>query len=383
LYAWFDFFQLERDRGPDRHQTHRDRLKIELTEQPEPQHPDEDAIVAIVVRCECGKEFQTRDENAGRRARCPVCQRELIVPEPKPFPEGDFAPLHDFGPPQTSGKAIASLVLGICSLLCSVLAGVPAIIFGILGLADINDPRKRVSGKGLAISGIVLGSVTSFMVLIMIPVLIALLLPAVQAAREAARRAQCTNNLKQIGLAMHNYASTYDCFPPAATYDQDGKPLLSWRVLILPFLEAGPLYGQFHLDEAWDSPHNKPLADQMPIVFRCPSELTTDGVTTYEVVVDPRSIFTGKPQGVPLDTVTDGISNTLLVMESTSPVPWSKPADLSLKSSDPLLGMGSKHPGGFNAMTADGAVRFFKVSISPQVLKALVTRNGSEPVNPP
>jgi len=339
--------------------------------------------VAIVVRCECGKEFQTRDENAGRRARCPVCQRELIVPEPKPLPEGDFAPLHDFGPPKTSGKAIASLVLGICSLLCSVLAGVPAIIFGILGLADINNPRKHVSGRGLAISGIVLGSVTSFMVLIFVPVLIALLLPAVQAAREAARRAQCTNNLKQIALAMHNYNSTYGCFPPAATYDGDGKPLLSWRVLILPYLEQGTLYGQFHLDEAWDSPHNKPLGDQMPIVFRCPSELPTDGLTTYEVVVDPRSMFTGKPSGVPFSTVTDGTSNTLSVVESTSPVPWSKPEDLPLKSSDPLLGMGSKHPGGFNATMADGSVLFFKSSISPQVLKALVTRNGNESVSPP
>jgi prepilin-type processing-associated H-X9-DG protein len=263
------------------------------------------------------------------------------------------------------------------------LAGVPAIIFGILGLADINNPRKRVSGKGLAISGIVLGSVTSFMLFIVVPVLIALLLPAVQAAREAARRAQCTNNLKQIALAMHNYASTYDCFPPAATYDGDGKPLLSWRVLILPYLEQGPLYGQFHLDEAWDSPRNKPLADQMPNVFHCPSEPETNGLTTYQVVVDPRSMFTEKPSGVPINTVTDGTSNTLTVVESKTPVPWSKPSDLSLKSSDPLLGMGSKHPGGFNATMADGAVRFIKMTISPQVLKALVTRNASEPVNPP
>jgi prepilin-type processing-associated H-X9-DG protein len=344
---------------------------------------NEGAIVAIVVRCECGKEFQTRDENAGRRARCPICQRELIVPEPKPLPDGDFAPLHDFGPPKTSGKAIASLALGISSLLCSILAGVPAIIFGILGLADINNPRKRVSGKGLAISGIVLGSVTSFMMCILVPVLIALLLPAVQAAREAARRAQCTNNLKQIALAMFNYQSTYACFPPAATYDGQGKPLLSWRVLILPYLNEGTLYGQFHLDEPWDSPHNKLLGGQMPNVFRCPSELETHELTTYQVVVDPRSMFTGKPSGVAINTVTDGTSNTLLVAESTSPVLWSKPSDNSLKSSDPLLGMGSKHPGGFNATMADGSVRFFKTSISSQVLKALVTRNGDEPVDVP
>ena len=67
--------------------------------------------------------------------------------------------------------------------------------------------------------------------------MVALLLPAVQAAREAARRAQCTNNLKQIGLAMHNYHSAYNHFPAAAITDDDGKPLLSWRVAILPYIE--------------------------------------------------------------------------------------------------------------------------------------------------
>src|ERR1700676_3675353 len=111
-------------------------------------------------------------------------------------------------------------------------------------------------------------------VIAIIAVLIALLLPAVQAAREAARRAQCVNNLKQIGLAMHNYHSTYDCFPPAVTADDQGRPLLSWRVLILPYLEEAPLYAQFHLDEPWDSPHNLPLASKMPRVYTCPSDPT-------------------------------------------------------------------------------------------------------------
>ena len=80
-----------------------------------------------------------------------------------------------------------------------------------------------------------------------------LILPAVQSSREAARRTQCVNNLKQIGLAMHNYHATYDTFPPAGTVDAEGKPLLSWRVLLLPFLEQDALYRQFHLDEAWAS----------------------------------------------------------------------------------------------------------------------------------
>jgi len=334
--------------------------------------------VAIIVRCECGKEFQTRDENAGRRTRCPACQRELIIPQPKFVADDELAPVFDYGPSATSGKAIASLVLGLCSLVTCFFTGVPAIILGILGLGDINNPRKRVTGKGLAISGIVLGSLTSLCA----PVQIALLLPAVQAAREAARRAQCTNNLKQIGLAMHNYASANGCFPPAATYDANGKPLLSWRVLILPYLEQGALYNQFHLDEAWDSPNNKPLGDRLLNVFRCPSAGDLPpGLTTYEVVVDPGSLFTGKPSGVPVQAVTDGLSNTLLVVEGAVPVPWSKPGDLSLASGEPMLGMGSKHPGGLNALMGDGSVHFIKTSISPQVLKALVTRNGGETIS--
>jgi len=341
--------------------------------------------LAIVVRCECGKELRTADENAGRRAHCPACQRELIVPKPTDFPEGDFASLEELGPRRISGKAVASLILGLLSFVACVFTGVPAIFLGVFGLGDIENPRKRVKGKGMAITGIVLGGLSSFLV---VPaMLIALLLPAVQAAREAARRAMCTNNLKQITLAMHQYVAKHNTFPPAATFDRAGKPLLSWRVLLLPYLEQHSLYKAFHLDEPWDSPNNKPLGDQMPTVFQCPSEQMPGAMTTYQVIVDPRALFTGDPSGVSVAKVTDGTSNTLLVVEAASPVPWSKPEDLSLASPAPALGMASKHPGGFNVSMADGSVRFFKHSasnpISPQLLKELVTRAGGEAVRVP
>lgn len=337
--------------------------------------------MAIQFRCECGKEFQTGDEDAGRRARCPACKRELVVPQPKPVFDTEFGPPSQLGPPQTSGKAIASLVLGLCSLVFCVFTGVPAIFLGIFGLNEINDPRKHLKGKGMAIAGIVLGGLWSMLV---VPaVLMALLLPAIQAAREAARRAQCTNNLKQIALAMHNYEDANGCFPPAATFDKHGKPLLSWHVLILPYLNDAGLYNEFHLDEPWDSPHNKPLADRVPTVFRCPSEPDSVGTSTYAVIVDPRSMFTGEPSGVKVDSVPDGTSNTLLVAEAADPVPWSKPEDLTLTTPESTVGMGSKHPGGFNASMADGSVRFFKNSMSPRLLKGLATRNGGETVTPP
>ena len=223
--------------------------------------------MAIVFQCECGKQFETRDEDAGRRARCPECQRELVVPQPNPYAASEFASLHEVPPTSTSGKAIASFVLGLCSLVMCFFTGVPALLLGVFALNDINNPKKRLRGQGFAITGIVMGSL-SLVSLVFVPVMLALLLPAVQAAREAARRAQCTNNLKQIGLAMHNYASANGAFPPAAIYDANGKPLLSWRVLILPYLEQDSLYKQFHLAEPWDSPHNKrTLLAQVPPLF--------------------------------------------------------------------------------------------------------------------
>jgi prepilin-type processing-associated H-X9-DG protein len=330
-----------------------------------------------MVTCACGKQFQTKDENAGRRARCPDCGKELIIPGAGAGSPGDLA--GDFGPAPlkgettgTSGKAIASFVLGLFSLVCTLFTGIPAIILGCLGLVDIERSRGLRTGKGLAIGGIVLGSIGSTLVVI------ALLLPAVQAAREAARRSQCVNNLKQIGLAMHNYNSTYDVFPPAMTTDPDGKPLLSWRVLLLPYLEDQALYRQFKLDEPWDSPNNKPLLAKMPTVYACPSLPTAGSDTSiYQVLIGPGTLFEDS-KGVSIKDVTDGTSNTLLVVESKAPVPWSQPSGLMYTPKAPVKGLGSFHAGGFNALFADGSVKFLKYSVSPATLDALITRNGNE-----
>src|SRR5262249_21734482 len=84
------------------------------------------------------------------------------------------------------------------------------------------------------------------------------LITAVAQVRVATRRMQSTNNLKQIALAMHSYHDTMGRFPPAIVRDKEGKPLYSWRVLLLPYLEQQNLYNQFKLDEPWDSEHNRP-----------------------------------------------------------------------------------------------------------------------------
>lgn len=213
-------------------------------------------------------------------------------------------------------------------------------------------------------------------------VVVSLLLPAVQSAREAARRAQCVNNLKQIELAMHNYHATEDRFPPQAISDKDGKPLLSWRVAILPYiLEERELYEEFHLNEPWDSPHNKKLIPRMPKLFVCPSHPTDEGTTCYRVFSGNGAMFNGA-KGSKIAEITDGTSNTLMVVESTEPVEWTKPEDINFNPNDPTAMIGSKHPGGYNAAMADGSVRFFLRTLDREVLKALITSQGGEVLNP-
>jgi prepilin-type processing-associated H-X9-DG protein len=322
-------------------------------------------------------------------ARCPECGRELIVPKAEnPYAApGEFG--GDFGPgikpgqqPTTSGKAIASLVLGGVSFVCSIFAAIPAIILGILGLQDIGRSQGAVTGKGMATAGIILGALNC--TLFPVAILIALLLPAVQAAREAARRAQCVNNLKQIGLAMHNYESTYGVLPPAATLDPTGKPLLSWRVLLLPYLEEGALYEQFKLDEPWDSPSNKPLLAKMPRLFTCPSLPVTEpqpSTSIYQVLIGSGTMF-DKAEGVSLREVLDGTSNTLMVVESKAPVPWTQPSGLTYQPKKPIEGLGSFHPGGFNVLFGDGSVKFLKSSVPPVLIESMATRNGGEVISP-
>jgi prepilin-type processing-associated H-X9-DG protein len=214
-------------------------------------------------------------------------------------------------------------------------------------------------------------------------VAIALLLPAVQAAREAARRAQCVNNLKQIGLALHNYNMRNRGFPRAAISTKQGKPLLSWRVAILPYINQQELYNKFKLNEPWDSPNNKALLKEMPSSYSCPSRANPEPFTTTYQVFSGKGTMFENGQNVAVFSVTDGTSNTLTVVEAKQAVPWTKPADLTFDPAEApsLNGAGSLHPGAFNALFADASVRFIKVVIDPKVFRALITRNGGEVID--
>jgi hypothetical protein len=204
--------------------------------------------------------------------------------------------------------------------------------------------------------------------------------PAAERVRSAQQRMVSTNNLKQIGLAMHGYHDIHNTFPAAASYGKDGKPLLSWRVHILPLLEQDKLYKEFHLDEPWDSEHNKKLIVKMPQIYQAHAKLA-EGKTTYVGILGNDTMFPGK-KAVPIKEVIDGSSNTIFVVEAADDraVIWTKPEDLTLDASKPAAGLGFRPEGVVMVLFVDGSVRAINKKIDPATLNALYTRNGGEVV---
>ncbi len=198
-----------------------------------------------------------------------------------------------------------------------------------------------------------------------------------------AQQALSINQLKQIGLAMHNHLDAHRHFPVADGAGADGKPKLSWRVQILPFLEEQALFQQFRLDEAWDSEHNKKLIDKMPAVYRTPgSKLNAKHMTNYVTTQDKSAVL---PPGkkIAAADITDGFSNTAMVLEVSDEqaVLWTKPDDFVPDEDNPLKGVVGLRDGKFLVLFADGAVRTLPATISKETVRAILTRAGGEVVD--
>jgi prepilin-type processing-associated H-X9-DG protein len=328
------------------------------------------------MTCECGRYFEAPESIAGTPVRCPDCGRELTVPEP--VARGDeLADSWEAASPRTSGKAIYSLFLGsLFFLVC--FAGTLAIHFGIEALREIKRSKGQLRGRRMAMAGIALGVLDCLL-------LLALFLPPHRSAREAARRAQCTNNLKQLGLALQLYHEANGSLPAAAITGKDGEPLLSWRVALLPFIDTGSPYWKFHLDEPWDSLHNIGVVELMPAIYHCPSDTAGKwGMTGYMAVIGAGTVFRPDCQPVRFQDISDGTEQTILVAESLRTVPWTKPEDIPFEMVLAPDGLGSHHGyhnDSFNALFADGTVRFLKKSIIPDVLGWLLSRSGGENVS--
>jgi type II secretory pathway pseudopilin PulG len=290
----------------------------------------------------CGLETTVADQYAGQTGPCSRCGKPIAIPG---TPAAPGAPIYP--PPKPASKAPIWIIVLAVALVVA-----------------------------LGCGGVLLG----------------LLLPAVQAAREAAHRAQCQNNLKQIALALLNFEAAHGYFPPAISTDAQEKPMQSWRVAILPYLDQQALYQQYDPTQPWDSPKNRALGNTPMSVFRCPSDpggTPTSTVTSYVRIIGKDTIG-GKPnEQVRPGDITDGSSNTILVVEVTGlNINWEEPRDLTVDEFMDIVaksatqGQRSPHVGGFQAVMADGSVHFINNSIDPKTLRAALLRNtGKGPLS--
>jgi len=226
-------------------------------------------------------------------------------------------------------------------------------------------------------------------------ILAVLLWPANQGGGPSLR-SMCLNNIKQVALALHEYHDDYGCFPPAYIADESGRPMHSWRVLILPYLDDQDLYEAYRFDETWDGPNNRKLHD-VPLnygAFRCPTEddVVPLSDTNYLAVVGAETMWPGD-RGISIPDVKDGTSTTIFVVEvHNSGIHWMEPRDLdfdtmSFAINDPQditissqhgLGSWNSGPGGANGAMADGSVLWFPAEKEPGLIRSLLTAAGGE-----
>ncbi len=205
------------------------------------------------------------------------------------------------------------------------------------------------------------------------------------------RQGICRLQLMQISLALQNYHDVYGSFPPAYVADATGKPMHSWRVLILPFAEQKNLYDAYNFNEPWDGPNNHKLHSQRPPYFCCPSshKQQPGWETNYLAVLGPNTMWPGAV-ATKLSDFADGVSNTLMVVEvHNSGIHWMEPRDLHVVQMPPTInaakgtGISSAHLHGAQAVFADGHSQFLNDDLPPETLRRLLTIAGGEKVEVP
>jgi Protein of unknown function (DUF1559) len=372
----------------------------------------------IHIACACGRQLQAPDELVGREARCAACGMEQIIPDGRATVDEPVSFLRREAPsfqpnvaaevdePQrsepytTNSKAILSLALGIGALaltslailgsavsrnfpvikavaaLCFITCGL-AVIFGSVAFGEIDRSRVRLRGRGLAAWGLVAGMLS----------LTLLAASGISGMFDGpccrAPRTQLWNNLRQISLAMNTYCQHVGNGLPPAAGGKNLHPNLSWRVAILPYMEEEDLYGQFHLDEPWDSPHNKELLTRMPNVYQIPEAWDSPGMTHYRVFVGNRAAFEMPDPRKPVlvgrkpEDFRKGTGKTILVATAAEAVPWTKPDELPYDPGQPLPQLGN-YFGGCQVAMGDASVRCLNADISEAVLRAMIDLDGDK-----
>jgi hypothetical protein len=208
-----------------------------------------------------------------------------------------------------------------------------------------------------------------------------------------AHRAVSVNNLKQLAIAFHNFTDTYGAMPAAAAIcDKAGKPLLSWRVALLPYIEQANLYKEFKFDEPWDSKHNKKLLARMPKIYAptISGKPRKPYTTYYQIFTGPNTPFNQRAarlkapycfgKNIPA-TFPDGTSNTFLIAEAGKPVPWTKPVDIAYDVKKAVPKLGGLFPEGFHVAVADGSTRYISRKIAARELRLLIDPADGQPID--
>jgi hypothetical protein len=361
----------------------------------------------IRVACTCGRQLQVDAKQAGSSVACPVCARRVTVSDgsilagpadpwyaadsvgPSDAASKDANRVDDnetsaFESANISRKALWSLGLGLGSFCGFVFTAIPAIILGIVALAEIRRSGGRTGGTRLAITGIASGAIGSCL---SVPLIIGLAVPTVQRFRDVDARMRSRHNLQRLALAMQRYHDINGTFP-AAGGGLNIHPGLSWRVTLLPFLQEESLFRQFRLDEPADSPANQPLLERMPRVYAMPETEDPPGTTRYRVFTGDMAAFAPpsrggrSSRGRSVADFTDGVTSTLLIIEATKAVPWTRPDELAYAPDRPVPPLNTTSRG-TNAIFADGSLHVLPPDLREADLRALITRNGGESVTPP
>ncbi len=214
--------------------------------------------------------------------------------------------------------------------------------------------------------------------------------PTLDGLKARRDKAACMNNLRQIAAALNAYAAEHGTYPTPVVYDAKGKPLYSWRVLILEQLGEHSLAAQFKMNEAWDSPTNVQLLGQhCPRVYISPAvpQSRSTAETNYFLITGPGTLFPASGPLSPQD-IGDGLGSTLLVVESESALSeWSRPIDVDISKLNSRIGatgpntIGGTHTGGATAVFADLTPCWLPDDLTPEILDALISPNSGEPIN--
>jgi hypothetical protein len=306
----------------------------------------------------CGSKLQMSEELAGKKVRCASCQGVVVAPQAGTSEAITAEP--------AAAAAVPAPTAVIPEKARPARRSAAAADDVDRDEDDRRGPRRDGGDKtavaaaaGFGVGAIVLIVLGVGACLIAPCVGVGLLIPAVQKVRESAARAQATNNLKQMVLAIHNHNDAMKFMPPPRTMTmgppQLSKPVdLSWRVAILPYIEQDVLFRQFDQNSAWDSPRNLNLSNSAILVYTHPSRDVNgpNNQTFYQYFTGPGTIWSDdKRKGIPA-AFPDGTSNTFLIAEAATSVPWAKPADMAINAGPLPLPADT-----FLAAMGDGSVR--------------------------